>query len=58
MGSIVRHFRVGSRRTTLSVVLLFVASRLLVGSITAAGAEVVDEVHYTFIGPTSVAFDW
>ena len=40
------------------MVLLFVASRLLVGSITAAGAEVVDEVHYTFTGPTSVAFDW
>ena len=23
-----------------------------------AASEVVDEVHYTFMGPTSVAFDW
>src|SRR3954471_20720614 len=33
---------------------------LAVGLAPAAGAggEVVDEVHYTFTGPTSVAFDW
>ena len=39
--------------------LLTVFATLLVASPAAQGAsEVVDEMHYTFTGPTSVAFDW
>jgi parallel beta-helix repeat protein len=39
--------------------LLTVLATLLVASPAAQGAsEVVDEIHYTFTGSTSVAFDW
>jgi parallel beta-helix repeat protein len=49
------------RRKTLGACgsLLAVLAALFVLSPVAGGAaEFVDEVHYTFTGPTSVAFDW
>ena len=51
----------GVRRKTLGACgsLLAVIAALFVLSPVAGGAsEFVDEVHYTFTGPTSVAFDW
>jgi parallel beta-helix repeat protein len=51
----------GVRRKTLGACgsLLAIIAALFVLSPVAGGAsEFVDEVHYTFTGPASVAFDW
>jgi parallel beta-helix repeat protein len=53
-----RRSRPGVLPTALGAAFLLVGALLLIGSTTAAGVGAVDEVHYTFTGPTSVAFDW
>ncbi|MGH2706115.1 MAG: fibronectin type III domain-containing protein [Actinomycetota bacterium] len=44
--------------TLLLVLVALAAGTLLLPSITAGGLASVDEIHYTFSGPTSVTFDW
>ena len=41
-----------------AAVLAVVAAALMLPGAGRGASEVVDEVHYTFTGPTSVAFDW
>ena len=49
------NFRPSLNLTLLTCVLLVVL--LLPAAVRAAGGT-ADEIHYTFTGPTSVAFDW
>ena len=49
------NFRPSLTLTLLTSVLLVVL--LLPAAVRAAGGT-ADEIHYTFTGPTSVAFDW
>ncbi|HET8786476.1 MAG TPA: right-handed parallel beta-helix repeat-containing protein [Candidatus Limnocylindrales bacterium] len=44
------------RVTAVAIFAVFVAAFAPIRSATAAGTA--DEIHYTFTGPTSVAFDW
>src|SRR5919199_6415042 len=52
--------RHGRRRPAAIAAMLAAACLLAVGlpSASGSGTEVVDEIHYTFTGPNSVAFDW
>src|SRR5215203_4915433 len=45
-----------ARLAAVGGVILLLATGM--SSASGAGSEVVDEVHYTFTGATSVAFDW
>ena len=45
-------------RTTQVLLLSVLAAVCMLPGGGQAAVEVVDEVHYTFTGPTSVAFDW
>ena len=46
-------------RPVLAAVIIFAACNAIGGPATAPAATgTADEVHYTFTGPTSVAFDW
>jgi hypothetical protein len=48
--------RLAARAVAVAVFVALVAVWAPVRSATAAGTA--DEIHYTYAGPTSVAFDW